>query len=217
MEKVIFYAVLNIFGLNFSHKVFSKNFIIFIRTFLCIYGLFCNVQYFREYHNFSEIFFYADVYQLFIPWLLELTFVIRSVYYDVNDQQVKINIVSFQKFILRLFVAISMRIPKILKGKLLSEKLQSFGFGLSEFTISFNDYLFASYVESLCCELKASKSHKSVLKILKLKRSLQRRYSFELMCTISYNFGSMILNFYWVVVRVTYRLLTKPKGNFIKF
>lgn len=214
MIRQIFYAVLNILGLDYSHRIFPLKFIIRLRIFLLIIQLLIHAKMIKNSLENKNNYFYFDVFQNFMPWILELSFVIRAYNFEKNGEKIEIEIFNHKYLIIGIVTNISMKLlqSSILRSRILG-KIQYFTIGISGFTISCNDFLFAAYVDSLSDKLKFDSNLNEFIKTFKLKRKLVKRYSFEIFCNVTYNFGVMIYSFYWIFMRITYGFLSQFIGE----
>lgn len=218
MSHEIFYSFLNILGLNYSKSKLSIKFVFCVKILVIFAQIIHHVIAFKKNHKFKDLYFYLDNYQAFVPFLMDLIFTYRAIKFEIIEKnKIPIKIIKIDQFIGITLIILTARAIKIYYCKNnLFDVYQHLSMLFAELTFSCNDLLFATYVNNLAYKLKHDSNFKETMVTLNIKRSLMQRYSCEIFCTVSYNFGIMILNFYWVFMRISFGKLNKLKGENIK-
>lgn len=207
-HEKIFFALLNILGLNFSPKVIPNVYIISFHILINVIG--AVTIYYEFKWNFSRvnIYFFIAMYQFVLCQMLQNLFVFRS----LNKFKLPINFdnCEIRKFYIYTICILIVRAMKIaLRGRVRNMLLMA-GLIFMELIVTCNDFMFAFYVNSLTNMLKCD--NRNVLKCLVFKRMLMKRYSLEILCTNCYNVGLLVMALYWILMRVSFGLLKSYRG-----
>lgn len=130
------------------------------------------------------------------------------------------------KFVLRAAIIIAMRIPKAMTTEDLYVDAHV-KMIISELTLTSNDFMFVYFIASLTANLKSLKSeltgnsnslseravHDEIIKNFETKRDIQNRYSTDLFISIFYNFIQLIIDLYYMCMRIIFGTFRTPQSE----
>ena len=136
------------------------------------------------------------------------------------------------KFLLLIVLLIIARGAKLYMQRERAYLIYHCSMMISELIFSCNDFLFTFYVDKLtnqsrmlCRYLKTMKkcdankiNHLQLItkKIFINSKSIESRFSSALFVTITYNFTLLIIDLYWLFMRVSYQKIEKLEGKFLR-
>lgn len=211
-------------------------------TFLVLASLHYDKRYFRLrvalILQFIQVVFPQFIKLFVVYQAFKLTKVQHNIQSQVNDIQslMKKHFKTFDnsnncelKFLLLLMLLIFARTTKLYLQHESAYLIYHCSTMISELIFSCNDFLFTFYVDklsnqsrNLCRYLKTMKNcdrkkiaHLQTLtrKIFTNTKTIESRYSSVLFVTITYNFSLLIINLYWLFMRVAYHNFVKLGGT----
>jgi hypothetical protein len=112
----------------------------------------------------------------------------------------------------KLIFILIFRIGKIALQRNLKAAILIFCSTFTELIFAGSDFIFVMHINLLIKKLK----NYNLIECLKIKRKIMRRYSCELFCTITYNFGVLVIDLYWILVRVMFYYMKSYHGKNLK-
>lgn len=216
---------------------------VIFETFLVLATLHFDSKYFRIrvalFLQFIQVVFPQFIKLFVVYQAFKLTKVQYNIQSQVNDIQslMKNHFKMFDnsnncelKFLLLLMLLILGRGAKIYLQHERAYLIYHCSTMISELIFSCNDFLFTFYVDklsnqsrTLCRYLKTMKNcdrkkiaHLQTItrKIFTNTKTIESRYSSALFVTITYNFALLIINCYWLFMRVAYNNFVKLGGTY---
>jgi len=185
--------------------------------------------------NFN-IYFFIGVYQTVVQLMLQNIFLYRALRMKSLQKKISSQLSGMTKgrrkewkFLISFAVIIAVRIAKLLMITGFESRVFIIHLTFAELCCSCNDFLFVYYFDALSERLiklrvllklhqQTNKSRETVLKAIVdnfwIKRDILRKYQLELFLNITYNFGQLVIDFYWIVMRITYGYLNTLNRKF---
>lgn len=226
----VYTIVTNLFGLNFYELEVPLSLILFLNIFvfnafelvLLYYALVSNNPHWKP------VYVLIDVLQLGWPVVMKNFFMIRAIRwrsFDAKFERKTLKIFEAsqmrknkQKFL--VYVAVCTLLFAIKTG--LGTAVNSVFYNTSHFVTtvvnSTSDFIFIYQILCLKDFLKFIRETKcdvreEILKVFDIKRLIHRRFSINLMLSVSTDFFLIILSLYWLFVRIVFHFLNKYQGE----
>lgn len=237
--QLLLFFILNIFGLDLSIRVASKELIVISQLFMISFGFYFNI--YKKILSFNtikkDIYFLSDTVQVDVLYTLQLVFVVRSLLNYKLQASISKSL-SFkvqQRYLIKYFSClIILIIVRVLKFHFVSspegrEFMMKSTF--AELTLSISDFQFEFYISLLIENLRDikkslkfdqtndeslrifNKTRQAVLHNFSVKKNIQRRYSLEVMMTVVYNFLQLLIALYYIFMRAQYHYLGSLLSN----
>lgn len=202
-----------------------------IFVFLVLTGVFqviCNICTFVDNSFELSIFFFIDIFEQIIPWLIQIflnlrAFKLKKKFLELEGEMNSIKLGSNKwQLIFYVFTIAAARLMKCILCPEINYVLACCAILFSELIFSCNDFIFVYYVDQLTDHLKMMSMTdgktifitKEIRKNFKVMRKVHKIFSATLFITISNNFLQLVFSLYWIVVRIIFGYLKESKGKF---
>lgn len=217
------------FAVNFTTK-FSKLFILYLQCFFAFVTVFCMFSTFEGVK--IPVYIFVLIIQIIIPLFIEICINIEAFKKKNKEENIlkkfenldKTLEISFSvrelsgidfvhlKFLLKFLVLIVVRVIKLMfAGTVFSVNMM-----FPELVASVSDYAFTLYVDLLTIRIKTYSKNVDVnnaktlqtrqdfLAFYKMANLLTERFRVSLFSNITLNFVVLIINMYWIFIRIVY-------------
>ena len=233
LARKIFFILFELLGVNFSTKVSLKTFaILILHSVIIVHTLYVFVKPRLSSHKKCSVFTIISYSQDEVFVLLHFFILVRSflkrkcqrgisakVYLaiKVTESNIEVHYLSQLAIIAAIRILITSLMPSY-------RRMGSIGMIVTALVAASNDFMFAYFVSSLSSNLRRLKLehlersdcspkkiiYDAIFQNLERKRDLHNRYSIELFISIFYHFTQLIIDLYYMCMRVAFATFAVP-------